>query len=170
MQGDEDLSRIGVSLPEHLLGEFDEILKYRGYSSRSEGIRDAIRIYNSNNQWITETADERKGVVTVIYDFRNPHLFFSVHKILQDQQDLIRISLRRYISGNRCLEILLVQGNGTQIKNLLDHLMALNALEMVKLTIIPPDAPVDNHDPAPCRPGKTASSHDNVCCNTTNPE
>lgn len=170
MQGDDDLSRIGASLPEHLLEEFDEILKRRGYTSRSEGIRDAIRIYNSNNQWITETADERKGVITVIYDFRNQHLLFSVHDILLNRQDLIRISLRRYISRNRCIEILLVQGGGTQIKELLDELMSLKALEMVKLTVIPLDLPVDIQDPVRFRPGKSAGFHDTLHANTTNSE
>ncbi|TFH46515.1 MAG: ribbon-helix-helix protein, CopG family, partial [ANME-2 cluster archaeon] len=37
---EKDLSRIGVSLPENLLKKFDIIINNRGYSSRSEGIRD----------------------------------------------------------------------------------------------------------------------------------
>lgn len=170
MQGDDDLSRIGASLPEHLLAEFDEILKRRGYTSRSEGIRDAIRIYNSNNQWRTDTAEERKGVLTVMYDLRNQDLLFSVHEILLNRQDLIRISLRRYISRNRCLEILLVQGGGTQIKELIDQLMALKALEMVKLTVIPLDLPADNQDPVRYRPSKSAGLHETLHSNTTNSE
>ena len=43
MVNESDLSRIGISLPENLLEKFDEIITIRGYSSRSEGIRDAIR-------------------------------------------------------------------------------------------------------------------------------
>jgi metal-responsive CopG/Arc/MetJ family transcriptional regulator len=35
--------RIGISLPENLLNMFDEIILQRGYSSRSEGVRDIIR-------------------------------------------------------------------------------------------------------------------------------
>ncbi|MDD1696360.1 MAG: ribbon-helix-helix protein, CopG family, partial [Methanoregula sp.] len=45
MTMDSDLSRIGISLPSHLLDKFDDIINQRGYSSRSEGIRDAIRTY-----------------------------------------------------------------------------------------------------------------------------
>ena len=37
------LMRIGISLPGELLDKFDKSLQKRGYSSRSEGIRDAIR-------------------------------------------------------------------------------------------------------------------------------
>ena len=32
MTMDDDLSRIGISLPKNLLERFDEILNYRGYS------------------------------------------------------------------------------------------------------------------------------------------
>jgi CopG family nickel-responsive transcriptional regulator len=42
---EHELSRIGVSLPSNLLTSFDKILNSRGYSLRSEGIRDAIRSY-----------------------------------------------------------------------------------------------------------------------------
>ena len=45
MTFENDLSRIGISLPKNLLDRFDEIINARGYSSRSEGIRDAIRTY-----------------------------------------------------------------------------------------------------------------------------
>jgi CopG family nickel-responsive transcriptional regulator len=38
---EKKLMRIGVSLPGELLDKFDRTLLKRGYSSRSEGIRDA---------------------------------------------------------------------------------------------------------------------------------
>lgn len=41
------LLNVGISLPDALLDEFDEFIEKRGYSSRSEGIRNAIRSYIS---------------------------------------------------------------------------------------------------------------------------
>ena len=38
-----EMDRISISLPSKLLREFDEIIAERGYASRSEAIRDAIR-------------------------------------------------------------------------------------------------------------------------------
>jgi len=60
---EQDLSRIGVSLPENLLGKFDEIITKRGYSSRSEGIRDAIRGYIRYYDWMSEVEGERIGTI-----------------------------------------------------------------------------------------------------------
>ena len=58
MTMDDDLSRIGISLPKNLLDRFDEILNYRGYSSRSEGIRDANRKYITYYKWMYDVKGE----------------------------------------------------------------------------------------------------------------
>ena len=58
--------RIGVSLPEKLLSRFDEIILHRGYSSRSEGIRDAIRNYIVHYEWMSDVQGERVGVISLV--------------------------------------------------------------------------------------------------------
>jgi CopG family transcriptional regulator, nickel-responsive regulator len=64
---EQDLMRIGISLPESLLNKFDEIILKRGYSSRSEGIRDAVRSYIVNYEWMSDIQGERVGVITILY-------------------------------------------------------------------------------------------------------
>jgi CopG family nickel-responsive transcriptional regulator len=61
-----ELTRIGISLPDTLLGEFDEIVERKGYSSRSES-RDAIRSYISYYEWMRDIKDHQIGTVAVIY-------------------------------------------------------------------------------------------------------
>jgi CopG family nickel-responsive transcriptional regulator len=65
---EQELTRIGVSLPENLLEKFDEIITKRGYSSRSEGIRDAIRNYIRYYAWMSEVEGERAGTISMVYD------------------------------------------------------------------------------------------------------
>ena len=55
---DQVLMRIGVSLPENLLTKFDDIIAHRGYSSRSEVIRDAIRNYIIHYEWMSGVQGE----------------------------------------------------------------------------------------------------------------
>jgi len=42
--------RIALSLPKKLLNEFDEVLKDKGYNSRSKGIQNALKDYINNNK------------------------------------------------------------------------------------------------------------------------
>ena len=136
MTMDDDLSRIGISLPKNLLERFDEILNYRGYSSRSEGIRDAIRTYITYYKWMSDVKGEREGVITMVYDHDQRNLLTTITDIEHEHNNIIKASLHSHVTHNRCLEVILVRGDGTQLKNLAERLMAQKGVESVKLTTI----------------------------------
>ena len=60
------MMRISMSLPKKLLSDFDEVLKERGYQSRSKGIRDALQDYIVRYQWMNSMEGQRIGIVTKI--------------------------------------------------------------------------------------------------------
>ena len=74
------MMRISMSLPKKLLADFDEVLKERGYQSRSKGIRDALQDYIVRHQWMNEMEGERIGIITIIYD----HHYTGVMENLAD--------------------------------------------------------------------------------------
>ncbi|PKL64619.1 MAG: nickel-responsive transcriptional regulator NikR [Methanomicrobiales archaeon HGW-Methanomicrobiales-3] len=136
MPMDDDLSRIGISLPKNLLDRFDEILNHRGYSSRSEGIRDAIRTYITYYKWMSDVKGEREGVITMVYDHEQRNLLSSITEIEHEYHDIIKASLHSHVTHDRCLEVILVHGEGTQLKELAEKLMSHKGVESVKLTTI----------------------------------
>jgi len=132
-----DLSRIGISLPKNLLDRFDEIINARGYSSRSEGIRDAIRTYITYYQWMADVKGEREGVITMVYDHDQRGLLTTITDIQHEYHDIIRASLHSHVTHERCLEVILVHGDGEHLKVLTEKMMALKGVESVKLTTVP---------------------------------
>jgi len=134
---ENELSRIGVSLPSNLLISFDQILGSRGYSSRSEGIRDAIRSYIRYYKWMAELTGLRQGVITIVYDHHQRNLVSAITDIQHDYMDLIQVSLHSHVSHTRCVEVLLVKGDAKEIKAVAERLMAQKGVETVKLTTIP---------------------------------
>ncbi|HWQ66724.1 MAG TPA: nickel-responsive transcriptional regulator NikR [Methanospirillum sp.] len=134
---ERDLSRIGVSLPANLLNSFDQILETRGYSSRSEGIRDAIRSYIRYYKWMADLTGKRQGVITIVYDHHQRGLVAAITDIQHDYQELIQVSLHSHVSHTRCVEVLLVQGDVKDVKEVAERLMAQKGVETVKLTTIP---------------------------------
>lgn len=134
---DTDLSRIGISLPKNLLDKFDEILTLRGYSSRSEGIRDAIRNYITHYQWMSDVRGDRQGVITMIYDHDQRGLLHTLTEIQHEHGDTISASLHSHVTHNKCLEIILLRGDGSELKTIAEKLMAQKGVESVKLTTIP---------------------------------
>ena len=137
MANESDLSRIGISLPKSLLDKFDEILEFRGYSSRSEGIRDAIRSYITYYKWMSDVTGERQGVITMVYDHEHRGLLQVLTDIQHDYLDVIQSSLHSHVSHEKCVEIILLRGDGAKIKDIAERLMSQKGVESVKLPTIP---------------------------------
>jgi Arc/MetJ-type ribon-helix-helix transcriptional regulator len=52
--GDDRMKKINVRVPESLLSEIDEAWERRGYASKSEAIRDALRDWVNPSQQLSE--------------------------------------------------------------------------------------------------------------------
>jgi len=62
------VKRFGVSIPEDLLKQFDDIVKEKEYVGRSEAIRDAMRLY------ITKHTEETQNILKKQIRKANSHL------------------------------------------------------------------------------------------------
>ncbi|HUW85404.1 MAG TPA: nickel-responsive transcriptional regulator NikR [Methanoregula sp.] len=136
MTMENDLSRIGISLPSNLLDKFDEIINQRGYSSRSEGIRDAIRTCITYYKWMSDVKGEREGVISIVYDHDQRGLLVTLTDIQHEFHSIVKASLHSHVTHNRCLEVMLVHGDGDVIKTFAERLMSQKGVESVKLMSI----------------------------------
>lgn len=131
-----ELMRIGVSLPDNLLNIFDEIIEKRGYSSRSEGIRDAIRSYISHYEWMGEIKGHRVGTIAVIYDHTKKGLSNALTDIQHRYSHLIKSSVHVHLDHDNCFEVIVLDGDGEEIKELTEAILALKGVQFSKLTTI----------------------------------
>ncbi|MDD4093916.1 MAG: nickel-responsive transcriptional regulator NikR [Methanothrix sp.] len=131
---DQDLMRIGVSLPENLLNRFDEIILNRGYSSRSEGIRDAIRSYIVNYEWMSDVDGKRVGVITIVYDHSQRGLEDSLTHIQHEFGSIIQSSLHVHLDRDICLMVVVLNGDGQDVRKAAERMMTLKGVKHVKLT------------------------------------
>ncbi|MGB4653647.1 MAG: nickel-responsive transcriptional regulator NikR [Methanothrix sp.] len=131
---EQELMRIGISLPENLLGKFDEIIQNRGYSSRSEGVRDAIRNYIVNFEWMSDMEGERVGVITIVYDHSHRGLEDALTEIQHDFGSIIQSSLHIHLDQDMCLEVVVLRGEGLEVRRAAEKMMALKGVKHVKLT------------------------------------
>jgi CopG family transcriptional regulator, nickel-responsive regulator len=126
--------RISMSLPKKLLSEFDEVLKDRGYNSRSKGIRDALKDYIVRYQWMKEVEGDRVGIVAVIYDHHYTGVMEDLTDIQHDFRDYINATMHIHLSEKNCLEVIVVKGDAKKIRDLTEKIMRLKGVEHVKLT------------------------------------
>lgn len=126
--------RVGISLPENLLNKFDEIINQRGYSSRSEGVRDAIRSYIVNFEWMSDVQGERVGVITIVYSHTQRGLEDNITEIQHDFGALIQSSLHVHLDHDNCLEVVVLRGEGQEVRKAAERMMSLKGVKHVKLT------------------------------------
>jgi len=126
--------RVGISLPENLLNKFDEIILQRGYSSRSEGVRDAIRSYIVNFEWMSDVQGERVGVITIVYSHSQRGLEDNLTEIQHEFGTLIQSSLHVHLDHDNCLEVVVLRGEGQDVRKAAERMMSLKGVKHVKLT------------------------------------
>jgi len=122
------------------LGRFDEITKKRGYSSRSEGIRDAIRNTIIHYEWMNEVDGVRLGVISLLYEHNQRGLVDDLAEIQHEYAGLIISSVHVHLDHDDCLETVILRGEGKTIKELTETIMALKGVKYVKLNTISPGA------------------------------
>ncbi len=130
---EEGITRIGVSLPKNLLDEFDRIISTRGYSSRSEAIRDAIRNYISEYKWLESEKGEVVGVMVIVYDHNVRGVSDVIIDLQHDFGEIVTSSTHIHLNKDQCLELVLVRGRMEEIKKLVDRLSATRGVLNVKL-------------------------------------
>lgn len=131
---EQELMRIGVSLPETLLTRFDDIISKRGYSSRSEGIRDAIRNYIVHYEWMSDVEGERIGMISLVYSHHQRGLVDSLTDIQHEFVGIIQSSLHVHLDNENCLEVVILRGEGRDVRRASERMMALKGVKHVKLT------------------------------------
>ncbi|MCD4846468.1 MAG: nickel-responsive transcriptional regulator NikR [Methanosarcinales archaeon] len=135
---DVELSRIGVSLPENLLDKFDVIIKNRGYSSRSEGIRDAIRSYIRYYDWMKDIQGERVATITLAYNHKQRGIEDALGNVQHKYLDIIRTSIHMHLDNDYCMEVIILNGDGEKIRELSENLVRHKGILHVKLNTINP--------------------------------
>ncbi|NLM02367.1 putative nickel-responsive regulator 2 [Methanothermobacter wolfeii] len=128
------MMRISMSLPKKLLNEFDEVLRDRGYQSRSKGIRDALKDYIVRYQWMNEMEGERIGIIAVIYDHHYTGVMEDLTDIQHDYREYINAVMHVHMTEKHCLEVIVVKGDVAKIRELTEKMMRLKGVEHVRLT------------------------------------
>jgi len=128
------MERISISIPEPLLEKFDKVLEDKGYVTRSEGIRDAIRDYIVEHSVIRDMGDEISGIVSIIYNHEEHGISEHLTDIQHSYSNIIQSSLHIHLDEKHCLEAVVVRGEGDRIREFVNHTGRKKGVKGVKLT------------------------------------
>src|SRR3569833_563315 len=128
-----DLVRFGVSIEGELLERFDEQIKQKGYTNRSEAIRDLIRDRIVKEEWSSD--QETVGTITIVYDHHTRELMGHLTHLQHSFKGEIKSVLHIHLAHHNCLEVLVVQGKGYLLKSFADSLASTRVVNYGKLAL-----------------------------------
>ena len=128
------LERIGISLEDHLLAQFDRLITAKGYVNRSEAIRDLIRDSLVQREWAESTGREEKVVVVaLVYDHDAASLAQKLAHIQHENHRAVVSALHVHLDAHNCLEVLVLRGQARDVVAMGDGLVSTKGVKYGKV-------------------------------------
>ncbi|NQU18023.1 MAG: nickel-responsive transcriptional regulator NikR [Candidatus Saganbacteria bacterium] len=128
-----NIERFGISLPKDLLEKFDKIILRKGYSCRSEAIRDLMR-----DNIIEHSIAENKevvGTLTIIYNHHTRDLSDKLTDIQHCFHNQILATTHVHLDRHNCAEVIILKGKSGSVKQVADKLISAKGVKHGKLVM-----------------------------------
>lgn len=126
--------RFGVSMDSKLLKDFDKLISKKGYANRSEAIRDLVRDSLVMEEWELGTK-EIVGTITLVFSHDTRELTDILTDLQHQYYKSIVSTTHVHLNEHNCLEVLIIKGKGSNIKEIADRLIGTKGVMHGKLTL-----------------------------------
>ncbi|MDF2957484.1 MAG: Metal-responsive transcriptional regulator [Candidatus Alkanophagales archaeon MCA70_species_1] len=121
---------VSFSVSEKLVRRFNEILSERGYASRSEAFREAMRNYISEYEWTKGVGERAIAVITVLYDKKMRKDLLS--NLQHEYDDVIPTMMHLHLDETNCFEVFVTKGDSKRILELIRKIKSIRGVKQVK--------------------------------------
>jgi len=128
------LTVISISIPDNLLKELGDSIRERGFASRSEIVRQAVRAFTAEYRSLQELEGEILATITIITGKRA-----NRDRILETQHqfgNVVSTFLHSHVDEEYCLEVIVARGDADVIRRLVDALKADEQIAQVKIAVL----------------------------------
>ena len=130
------MERITITIDADLLRIVDTAMNRRGYTSRSEAIRDMIRDTAAHEEALSGDGP-CVAVLDYVYDHTTRTLAQRLTEELHDHYDLSVASMHVHLDHERCLETTVLRGPNSALQKLADTITTQRGVHNAHLHIIP---------------------------------
>ena len=125
---------ISISIPDNLLKELGDSIRERGFASRSEIVRQAVRAFTAEYRSLQELEGEILATITIITGKRA-----NRDRILETQHqfgNVVSTFLHSHVDEDYCLEVIVARGDAEVVRKLVDALKADEQIAQVKIAVL----------------------------------
>jgi len=119
---------VSMSVPPDLLGRFDQMSGVKGFRSRSDALREAMRSFVDEAEW-DSMEGENQVVITMIYDEIGPRGELSV---LQHRYEEIQMMLHLHLEKGQCMEVFIARGPNQRLREILGKIRKVKGVRSIR--------------------------------------
>ncbi|MBE0518354.1 MAG: CopG family ribbon-helix-helix protein [Thermoplasmata archaeon] len=119
---------ISMSVDDGLIEKFDQISGVKGFRSRSDAMREAMRSFVDEAEWDNQTG-ENQIVITLVYDEMGPRGELSV---LQHRFEEIQMMLHLHLEKGQCMEVFIARGQNAALREILRRIRSIKGVRSIR--------------------------------------
>jgi len=128
---------ISISLTSELLRKLDDFMRERGYSSRSEVIRDAIRDLLSEFELKRFEKGKVTATITVISEHKRHDVDERLMRLRHEHDEIVSSNMHIHLGKAYCLEVFITEGEVEKVLEFISKIRAMRGTQQVKYTMVP---------------------------------
>lgn len=142
------MERISITIDEDLLGRLDAMQSARGYTSRSEAIRDILREHFAKTGTDEQAGAQCVAALTYVYDHHTRDLAARLADAQHHRHDLTVATMHVHLDHESCLETTLLKGTTAEVRAFADGVISQRGVRFGHLHTVPADIEVHGHGAA----------------------
>lgn len=142
------MDRFTISLDDELSKQFDELMHARGYTNRSEAVRDLIRQQLEIEHLVKVKEGYCIATLSYIYDHHQGDLGDRITAVQHDHHDIALSSMHVHLDHDNCLEVIILRGAAEQVANFANRVIATRGVRHGKLYMVPVEISQAQHSPS----------------------
>ena len=128
---------ISITLPNDLLKKFDQFVKARGYYSRSEAFRDAVRSLIAEAEVAKLEAGKVAATMMITCEYARRDVDLRMSEVRHEFDDIVVENFHRHIDQQYCLEVFIAEGDYQRVLELIGRIRGMRGIQEVKATFLP---------------------------------
>jgi CopG family nickel-responsive transcriptional regulator len=130
------MDRFTISLDENLAAAFDELIKERAYTTRSEAVRDILRTFLQQNRLQRDAAGSCVANLSYVYNHHERELSERLAHIQHQHHDLTISTMHAHLDHEQCIESVILKGPVRRVRAFAEEIIAERGVRHGQLNLI----------------------------------
>ena len=121
---DRSLERFTITLDDELAHEFDRLIEQRGYSNRSEAVRDILRSHLDRLREESDASAHCVANLSYVYNHHERDLAERLTRLQHEHHDLTVSTMHAHLDHDHCIESVILKGRASAVRRFADAMTA----------------------------------------------